>query len=249
MAHPPPHPSEEVAACLRYFNVSTVQAWRSTYATLQSNTAFRTSATFESRPAAVAAWLRRGEIIADAITCRRWSPERFRQALSDIRPLTRKREPDAFFPTLQKSCAECGVAVAVVRAPQGCRASGATRFTGRTKALLQLSFRYLTDDQFWFTFFHEAAHLLLHNHADLFLEGVAPSSTKQEEEANEFAAEILIPKRHAAELSALRADHHQVLRFAKKVGVSPGIVVGQLQHQNLIKPNHLNGLKRHLQWH
>ncbi|HEV8072313.1 MAG TPA: ImmA/IrrE family metallo-endopeptidase [Planctomycetaceae bacterium] len=169
--------------------------------------------------------------------------------MSEIRPLTRKRDPDAFLPVLQKSCAECGVAVAVVRAPQGCRASGATRFTGRAKALLQLSFRYLTDDHFWFTFFHEAAHLLLHSHAALFLEGVAPSSTKEEEEANEFAAGILIPKRYTNELLALRADHHQILRFAKKAGVSPGIVVGQLQHRKLIKQDHLNGLKRHFQWH
>jgi hypothetical protein len=38
------------------------------------------------------------------------------------------------------------------------------------KAMVILSFRYLSDDHFWFTFFHEIAHLLLHN-ASLTLRG------------------------------------------------------------------------------
>ncbi|MFX9089566.1 ImmA/IrrE family metallo-endopeptidase, partial [Acinetobacter baumannii] len=31
------------------------------------------------------------------------------------------------------------------------------------KAMVLLSFRHLSDDHFWFTLFHEFAHLLLHN--------------------------------------------------------------------------------------
>src|SRR6185295_9752330 len=107
----------------------------------------------------------------------------------------------------------CGVAVVILRAPAGCRASGATRFLSPEKALLQLSFRYLTDDHFWFTFFHEAGHLLLHGEAGFYLEGEDRTSTIAEEEANEFAAAVLVPPDFKPELLKLKADPTAVIRF------------------------------------
>ena len=111
-----------------------------------------------------------------------------------------------------------------------------------------LSFRYLSDDHFWFTFFHEAGHLLLHGKNALFLEGDNIASTKEEQEANEFAAGILIPTEFQAALLSLPVDGRDVIKFARLVGVSPGIVVGQLQHLGRIKPNQLNSLKRRYSW-
>ncbi len=245
---PVPHPSDELATCLRFFNVPTVRAWREAYAGVQEMVAFRTSHSFDSRPAAVAAWLRRGEIEAEGTECRAWDAERFRESLSNIRSLTRKKYPRRFMPELQKCCAESGVAVAVVRAPTGCRASGATRFLTRDKALLLLSFRYLTDDHFWFTFFHEAGHLLLHDKKRLFLEGADVPSTIEEQEANDFAARTLLPAELQPALLDLRANARQVIRFAVRAGVSPGIVVGQLQYLGRIKHNQLNRLKRRFNW-
>jgi Zn-dependent peptidase ImmA (M78 family) len=163
--------------------------------------------------------------------------------------LTLKHKPHQFLPPLTELCAKSGVAVSVIRAPQGCRASGATRFISPQKAILQLSFRFLTDDHFWFTFFHEAAHLVLHRHAGLVLEDIAPLSPKEEQQANDFATDLLIPKKYSVEFAELRADSRQVLRFARKVGVSPGIVVGQMQHRGQIRRDYLNGLKRHFEWH
>ena len=150
---PVPHPTDEVAACLRFFGVPSIGAWRETYAGLHQMAAFRTSPSLDSRLASVAAWLRRGEIEAGKIECGTWNPRRFQESLPHIRSLTREKNPDRFIPELQKCCAESGVAVAIVRCPSGCRASGATRFLSRDKALLLLSFRYLTDDHFWFTSF------------------------------------------------------------------------------------------------
>lgn len=242
-----PHPSDEVAACLRFFGVPSVQAWREAYTGLQQMAAFRTSPSLDSRPAAVAVWLRQGEIEAQRINCQTWDTKNFREALSNIRRLTRVKEPSCFLPELKKHCASSGVAVAIVRTPTGCPASGATRFLSPKKALLQLSFRYLSDDHFWFTFFHEAGHLLLHGENGLFLEGVG-GSTASEREANEFAARVLIPSEFQSELFQLRVNIYEVSRFARRLGVSPGIVVGQLQHLGRIKHNQLNGLKRRYMW-
>ncbi len=111
-----------------------------------------------------------------------------------------------------------------------------------------LSFRYLSDDHFWFTFFHEAGHLLLHGKDLLFLEVADEISDQKEREANEFAARMLVPFEFESELLQLRADAIEVIRFARSVGVSPGIIVGQLQHLGLVPPSHLNRLKRRFRW-
>jgi HTH-type transcriptional regulator / antitoxin HigA len=245
---PTPHPSEELAACLRFFDVPSVAAWRQAYANLQEMAVFRTSCSFDSRPAAVAAWLRQGEIEGGAIECSPWDPKRFQESLSIIRSLTREKDPKRFIPKLQKLCADSGVAVSIVRVPSGCRASGATRFLSPSKPLLLLSFRYLSDDQFWFSFFHEAGHLLLHSDQPLFIEGVDTPSTTEEQEANDFAASILVPPKFQQELLSMPLDGRQVIRFARKVGVSPGIIVGQLQHHRTITYRQLNGLKRRFRW-
>jgi HTH-type transcriptional regulator/antitoxin HigA len=245
---PIPHPSDEMSACLRFFNVPNVQAWRQEYEKVSEMVAFRTSPSFDSRPAAVAAWLRQGEIESEAIDCHQWDPRRFEVALSEIRSLTRQKNPDRFVPELRKLCADVGVAVAIVRAPNGCRASGATRFVSPKKALLLLSFRHLSDDQFWFTFFHEAGHLLLHGERGFFLEGFDAPMTKEEEEANQFAARTLVPREYHQKLLNLPLDGRKVIRFAHAIGVSPGIVVGQLQHFGRIKHRQLNNLKRRFTW-
>lgn len=235
-------------ACLEFFGLPSVNAWRTAYRQVQEVAAFRTSPSFESQPGAVAAWLRRGELVSKEIACAPWNPERFRHALTKIREFTRLKDPQAFIPRLTNVCADCGVAIVVVRAPAGCRASGATRFLSAERALLLLSFRYLSDDHFWFTFFHEAAHLLLHEKDRLFLEGAGTVSSEQEHQANRFAADLLIPLESRSELMALGSDSRDVLRFARQVGVSPGIVVGQLQHLGIIKRSQLNSLKRRFHW-
>ena len=241
-------PSEIVGACLRFFGVPSVSAWRSSYGDLLNTTAFRASKSYASKPGAVAAWLRAGEHQAAAIDCANWDPEGFRKALRKIRALTRYKDPDRFVPPLRELCAQQGVAVTIVRAPTGCRASGATRFIDPRKAILQLSFRFLTDDQFWFTFFHEASHLLLHGPGRFFLEESDAPITVQETEANEFAARILIPASAEAEMLQLPRNSKAVIKFAGSIGIAPGIVVGQLQHRGKLRPADLNKLKRRYAW-
>jgi len=245
---PAPHPREEVAASLSFFGVSTIQAWRKKYSALQQVAAFRTSPSFESRPAAVAAWLRQGEIESSNLECGAWNPKDFESSLQSIRKLTRQKDPKRFIPDLQKLCAVHGVAVAIVRAPTGCRASGATWFATAKRALLLLSFRHLRDDQFWFSFFHEAGHLLLHGRDRIFLEGMEAVSIKEEQEANEFAASKLVPPEFQYGMLGLRIDRDEIIKFARRIGIAPGIVVGQLQHHKRIKHQHFNTLKRSYTW-
>jgi plasmid maintenance system antidote protein VapI/Zn-dependent peptidase ImmA (M78 family) len=235
---------EAIKAALAYFEVEDPEEWRERYASFANGFSFRTSTAFESRLGALAAWLRQGEIQASTIQCAKWDAEEFRAALSAIRKLTRQRRPSSFIPKLRALCAAAGVAVVFVPAPSGCRASGATRFIAADRAMMVLSFRYLSDDHFWFTFFHEAGHLLLHGRGDTFVDGGDEVASAKEDEANQFSARTLINPHDYEALIHLRHRQEDVLRFALRIGVSAGIVVGQMQHNGFIGPHQLNWLKR-----
>lgn len=232
-----------------FFGVSSVDEWRDTWLSEHAGlTAYRTSPVFAMQGASAAAWLRQGEHVASGINTAQWSRADFERILPELKSLTRVEKPAEFIPQLQRRCAECGVAVVVVRAPKGCPASGATRIKNG-KAILQLSVRYLRDDSFWFTFFHEAGHLVLHEDR-LFLEWSEKQhlDEKEEREANDFAGKALIPPAQEAELRALSHDYKAVMRFARDLSVSPGIVVGQLQHRGLVPREKLNFLKKRYTW-
>lgn len=241
-------PSDLVAACLKFFDVLNIEAWHAKYNDMLRVATFRTSPTFDSTDEAVSAWLRQGEIEGAQIKCKKWNPNKFEKSLAEIRALTQNKNPESFIPKLQEICGECGVAVVIARAPSGCRASGATCFLSPDKALLLLSFRYLSDDHFWFSFFHEAGHLLLHGDKALFLEGPDMEFTDEEREANDFAANQLIPDEFKDELHQLTSNYKRIIRFSKRVGVSPGIVVGQLQHHGVLERNQQNRLKKRFRW-
>ena len=240
---------DKLRQALEFFGVTTVDEWRDTWLSDRAGlTAYRTSPVFTAQSASVAAWLRQGELAAAELSASVWSRDRFERLLPSLRPLTRVNEPGEFIPQLQEQCAACGVAVVVVRAPKGCPASGATRVKNG-KAILQLSVRYLRDDSFWFTFFHEAGHLVLHEDR-LFLEWSdrRELDSQEEAEANIFAGQMLIPQSEEKALRALPHEYRSIMRFAKNLSISPGIVVGQLQHRGLVRQDRLNFLKKRYSW-
>jgi len=241
--------ADKLHQAFAFFGVSSVDEWRDTWLSEHAGlTAYRTSPVFTTQGASAAAWLRQGELAASRISTAQWSRADFERILPELKPLTRVEKPAEFIPQLQRRCAECGVAVVIVRAPKGCPASGATRVRNG-QAILQLSVRYLRDDSFWFTFFHEAGHLVLHEDR-LFLEWSEKRhlDEKEEREANDFAGKVLIPPSQEAALRALPHEYKAVMRFARKLSVSPGIVVGQLQHRGLVPREKLNFLKKRYTW-
>jgi HTH-type transcriptional regulator / antitoxin HigA len=241
-------PQDVIKSTLAYFDVNDLGEWRERYAEFQNQFSFRASPTFESKLGALAAWLRQAEIQASTMQCAPWSAAQVRARLPDMRVLTKATNLAHFIPRLRTMCAEVGVAIVFLRAPAGCRVSGGTKFLSSTKAMIVLSFRYLSDDQFWFTFFHEIGHLLLHGDNSTFVDGDAADLTEKEREANAFSAGVLIPQRRQDELADLPSRAREVIRFAVSVGVSPGIVVGQMQHRRTIGPHQLNFLKRRYGW-
>ena len=239
---------DTIKTSLAYFDVTDPDEWRERYTEFQNLFRFRTSPAFETKLGALAVWLRQAEMRASVMACAPWDAAGLRARLDDMRTLTKATNLDYFVPRLRALCAEVGIAIVFLRAPAGCRASGATRFLSPTKAMIVLSFRYLSDDQFWFSFFHEIGHLLLHGIEATFVDGDAAEPSEKEAEANAFSAGVLIPAERQDELMTLRGRFRDVIRFAVSVGVSPGIVVGQMQHWKLIGPHQLSNLKRRYDW-
>ncbi len=239
------HRGQQVAECLQYFGVASVDAWRARYQRIGA--AYKASDKFEKKIGSVAAWLRYGEIQSELIETQEFTKKGFQGVLSDIRALTNESDPAVFVPKLVRICAEQGVAVVVARTPPGCPVSGATKWLSPNKALLMLSVRYKTNDSLWFAFFHEAAHLLLHGKKMSFLE-LKGLDNEHEREANEFAANHLIPRVEAKRLVDLEGTHAAVTAFAKEIGVAPAIVVGRMQNDGLLPMNYLNGLKVRYEW-
>ena len=237
--------------CLKYFQVPDVWTWRRKYDEVMGLTAFRKSQAYHSDPAAVAAWIRQGEIQARGIQCKPWNPEIARHNIPLMRKLTKKKRPEEFLPELTQLCAECGIALSIVRAPKGCSVSGATVWgQSHNNAIIILSFRYRSDDQFWFTFFHEIGHLLLHDRNKMFLEEGEETEhiSKEEKEANDFSAGVLIPEKYSSRLVTMALTKRNLMDFAIEVDITLGILIGQLQHLKRIPPQNLNGYKRKYAW-
>lgn len=237
----------EVRNRLAFYGVNSLRAWNARYGDLNNRTQFRTSRTFSSSSASVALWLRQGELEAALATTKPWNPEKLRASLEGILGLSKVRQPSRFLPKLRAISAEAGVAIVVVRAPKGCKASGASRLITPEKAMVLLSFRHLSDDHFWFTLAHEFGHLLLHG-AKAFVDADDTPLDHREREANEFASSCIVPASRWEEFASLRYQREAVLRFSVSLGIAPGLVVGQLQHRGAIPSDRFNYLKRRWTW-
>lgn len=240
--------SKKVIDCLDYFGIPDISAWKDVSAEFTSETRFRTSQTFDQEVGATAAWVRFGENKASKISCKPWDKNRLLSSLEAIRALTHISEPALFIPDLQAILNDCGVALVTSKTPEGCPASGMAKFVTEEKALIMLSFRYLSDDHFWFSLFHEIGHLILHGRKSTFVEGEGFECTKDEKEANDFAALTLIPKSFRDSMRAHATDYRSILKFSKSIGIAPGIVVGQMQHARILKSGHMNKLKVRYSW-
>lgn len=211
--------------------------------------ALRKSPTLAHDHWALITWLRRGEILAQKLECEEFNENKVRAMLKQARTLTQERDPSKFWPKLEDLCAKAGIALVMVQELPKTRTSGATQWLSSTKALLQLSLRYKTNDQLWFTFFHECGHILLHGKKDLFVEDGTIKDKNAEDEANDFATNALIPRGEWNRyLEAEDFSSKSVQQFADGQGVSAGIVVGQLQHNKLIGWHQLNGFKTRYAW-
>ena len=236
---------EWIEQLLTLFGVNSIDAWRLEWESPQA--VFRRSRSASTHAGAIAVWLRLAELQARATETKAFDASKFRCALNAARPLT-QATPEVFAPKLRSLCAEHGVAVVFEPELSGAPVCGAMRWLTSSKAMIALSLRYKTNDQFWFSFFHECCHVLKHSKSSGFVDMPgAGEDDEREAEANSWAANFLIPQATSAQLRELRS-RSAVVAFAKGQGIHPGIVVGRLQHERVLSRAMMNDVKVKLRW-
>jgi len=230
---------------LKFYGVSSVDSFSNIWK--EPKAAARRSTAFKSAPGPTSAWLRLGQLQARKTTCQPYEKSTFLENLKLIRTLT-TLPPDEFQPRMIDLCAASGVALSLVPEFKKAPWSGAAEWLTPTKAMILLCLRGKSEDKFWFTFFHEASHIIHDGKTKSFLDCESDNyaNDPMEKRADRFAAEILIPKEHDTRIKSCRSKL-DILKIAKELLISPGIVVGRYQHLTK-KWNYFNDLKKRFRW-
>ena len=244
----PTSDADRVFGLLSFFGVASVGAWQ--VKNEGAMVAYRHSPSFESDGPALATWLRLGELETEEMESASYNEAKFKRALTRIRESTAAPH-DATLSQAQRLCLDSGVVLTIIRPLPKTALSGATRWLTPRKALIQLSARHMSDDHLWFSFFHEAAHVLLHSKKDIFVHDTTNKGkiTEADQQADRWAADFLVPHGEWEQLTMRPPfTKRKVLQFAEEQEIAPGIIVGRLQHEKRLPWSHLNHLKARLEW-
>jgi HTH-type transcriptional regulator / antitoxin HigA len=230
---------EKAQALLNFFSMASIASWENYYLGQKLLLNFRISLKHTREPYAVSAWLRQGEISASKFAVPEYSAYKFKKNLGFIKEIMATQPPD-FFIRLRNICSEAGVKVVYTPCLPKAPINGSSRWIGNTP-LIQLSARYKQNDILWFTFFHEAGHILLHGKKYISLEGIDSSQMEKEKEneADNFAVNWTFSKEQEAEiLASIPIQESEIIEFAKKFNTHPALIIGRFHHNGFLQHNY-----------
>lgn len=240
---------ERVAELKNFFAVSRLSAINgiSTY-----NPAFRVAKDYSNiSPEAIASWMQASTIKAKEIKTEPFDKKKLKDSLPQIKGIMAKEDINKSLSLIKDILASCGIAFVWLPNFKKTKIHGATFWVDDgKKAILSMTLRGSYSDIFWFSFFHEVGHILLHKKRDIFLENDV-DDTKQEAEANEFSSDFLIPKKeYAIFLKEQDFSADNIKKFAKHIDVLPSVVVGRLMYDKIIEfgDYRLNKLRDRYTW-
>lgn len=236
-----------VKSLLSFFSIASPDEWDVILANVDIA---RRSAKTKCDEYALSAWLRRGQILASKVECNPYSKEVLKSLVPKMRELTLSRV-EHFKNELQRLGAEAGVAIVFVPELPKMGTYGATYWLSSTKPVVQLSLFRKMNDILWFTFFHEIAHILKeHTKSKTIIEYKDKDKNQIEIQADNFAADILIPKKdYRAFIETGDFSEHAITNFASKLNIASGVIVGRLQYDGHVPwRSKLNSLKERFEW-
>ena len=227
---------EKVVNLRKYFEVVELSLLENIQIT---KIACRRLAVTEKSDLALLAWAQEARIKAREIETAPINVKGLMNIIPKIRLMTVMKAKE-FSPKLKSMLAECGIALVFLPHLQGSFLQGASFIDGN-KIVVGLTTRGKDADKFWFSLFHELAHIILGHIGQM--NGI---SEDDEQAANSWSGDTLIPGNDFAEFVDRKSFSASSIRaFAEKQGIAPGIVVGRLQNEGCIKHNMLNELKDH----
>lgn len=184
------------------------------------------------------AWLFRVRAMANQQALPAYSRSKLLAALERLKALVLSPEEVRHVPRI---LAEAGVRLVFVEPLAGSKMDGACFWLDGCNPVIGMTLRFDRIDNFWFVLRHEIEHVI---REDGKSEGQAIIDTdvgdspdgllECERLANAAGADFCVP---TAELDSFVArlqpyfSEEKVLRFAQRIGVHPGLVVGQLQRR------------------
>ena len=226
---------EKTINLLSYFGVASHCAWGKLYVETELKVAAYTSLKQSHQPHAISAWLRQGELQAKQIASPYFDIKRLKSNIPLMRQLMIE-QPVNFFEQLQNLCLQAGVVLLFTPKLPKVPLSGSTRWLNNTP-LIQLTARYKKNDSFWFTFFHELGHIILHGKKYISLENVdfAAADPKKEEEAHQFAvAQTFTSEQENEVLQNDTITEQDIIDYAQKFNTHPAMIIGRLQFKKHI---------------
>lgn len=203
------------------------------------------AAQYDERTSIQWTWLYRAKELAESTHSSAYSERKLRDALIKLRSLLIAPEE---IRQVTQILAEAGVRFVIVEYLPGAKIDGATFWLNETP-VIALSVRFDRVDNFWFVLRHEIEHVL--NRDGLVTIDVELTERLQrkdvlppeEVKANAAAADFVVSK---SELDSfiMRVrplySEQRIMLFAKRIGVHPGIVVGQLHFRNEVPYTHFH---------
>ena len=193
------------------------------------------------------AWIQTAINISKSIETKPYDAKKLNGYLPELRGMTVKK-PEEFLPRMNEIFAECGIVFVLLPHLKNSGVNGAVKWVTDDRVVLAMNNRGLYADKFWFSLFHEIQHVFQQKIKTVFIsssvEEMKNINNNLEIEADNFAMDYLIS---AADYRSFAPSKYtsddEIIKFAKKIGIHPGIVVGRLQHDGIIAHNRCSKLK------
>lgn len=184
------------------------------------------------------AWLFRAKALASQLVLKKYSKKDLEDALPRLQALLTAPEEIRHVPRI---LAECGVRFVLVEQLPGTKIDGACFWLSDSQPVIAMSLRLDRIDNFWFVLRHEIEHVLREHgqDRDFILDSDVEAATggqvlQEEQVANQAAAEFCVSQKELLGFIARVRPYfseERVCLFAQRIGVHPGLVVGQLQRK------------------
>ncbi len=181
------------------------------------------------------AWLFRARELSTMIQANTFSKGSFNSGLGELKKLLRAAKEVRHVPRI---LADAGIRFLVIEHLPKTKIDGVAFWLNKKSPVISMSLRYDRIDCFWYTLAHELGHVARKDgwllDTGLVGQDIEDGVTDAEKHADHFAMDFLISQPDLEDFIARTSPLYstrKVLGFAQRIGVHPGIVVGQLQYR------------------
>jgi len=227
---------EKTEELLDFFNVSKHTAWENIYFNQMTRVHFRISLKHTKNPYALSVMLQMGKLEAKKIQAPIFNKKLLRELIPQLKMLM-VDSPNNFLQQIQQMCLTAGVKVIYTPNLKQTVTNGVVRWID-DNPVVQMTDRYKKYDIFWFSFFHELGHVLLHsNKKNIFLEeSAATEQSKEELEADAFAGNVVLTDEEYNNIKNVLETENNMANaldyYANKYNTHKDIILGRFLKEN-----------------